>query len=63
MTEELITIICPECNTKYPLAMDTLKASKSVRIICKNCGESQLVQINDRSEIEIITNPTAWSEG
>ncbi|MCL2128827.1 MAG: hypothetical protein FWH35_00540 [Treponema sp.] len=60
MNDETITIICPECETKYPLSMDTLRASESVRIVCKGCTETQLVRINSRDEIEITTNPTAW---
>jgi len=55
-----ITIICPECDTKYPLSLDTLKASRSVHITCKKCCEVQLVRINSRDEIDIVPNPVAW---
>ena len=57
---ETITIICPECETKYPLSMDTLRASRSVHIQCKTCTEWQLIKINKRDEIEIVTSPTPW---
>ena len=57
---EIITIICPECRTKYPLSLDTLKASRSVHITCKRCCEVQLIRINDRDEIDIVPNPVAW---
>jgi len=57
---ETITIICPDCETKYPLSMDTLKASRSVRIQCKTCTESQLVRINKSGDIEIVTSPAPW---
>jgi len=57
---ETITIICPECNMKYPLSLDTLKASRSVYITCKKCCEVQLVRINGRDEIDIVPNPVAW---
>jgi RNase P subunit RPR2 len=60
--EEAITIICPECETKYPLSMDTLRMSLSVRIVCKDCAETQLVRINSRDEIEIVPNPIAWEQ-
>ena len=58
--EEIITIICPECGVKYPLSTDTLRASQSVRIVCKGCTETQLVRINSRGDIEIMPSPTAW---
>jgi len=57
---ETITIICPECGTKYPLSLDTLKASRSVHITCKKCCEAQLVRINGRDEIDIVPNPVVW---
>jgi uncharacterized Zn finger protein len=60
MKTEIITIICPECGTKYPLALDTLKVSRSVYITCKKCCEVQLIRINVRDEIDIVPNPVAW---
>jgi len=55
MNEETITIICDneDCRAKYILSMDTLRVAHTVSIMCKNCGETQQVKLNEDGGIEI----------
>jgi len=50
-----ITIVCDNeyCRTKYILSMNTLRAAKYVSITCKECGEIQVIKLNEEGGIEI----------
>jgi len=55
MNEETITIICDneDCREKYILSMDTLRAASTVTITCKNCGEIQMIMLNEDGDMKI----------
>ena len=59
MNANTITIICDneDCRkkngSKYVLSMDTLRAAKEVKIMCKYCGGIQRIILNEFGGIEI----------
>jgi len=55
MDEETITIICDDedCRAKYVLSMETLRTVRSVKLICKNCGNIQVIRLNQNTDMEI----------
>jgi len=55
MDEDTITIICDneDCRDKYILSMDTLRAVRSVSITCKNCGEIQMIMLDEDGDMKI----------
>jgi hypothetical protein len=55
--DDVITIICdnPDCEGRLRLALDTLRAAKSVKVTCPVCGGTQRVTLDSESgEIEIF---------
>jgi len=55
MNEDTITIICDneDCREKYVLSMDTLRTVGTIKVICKNCGNIQVISIKEEGGIEI----------
>jgi len=55
MDEGTITILCDneDCDERYTLLLDTLRAVQTVTITCKKCGEIQKIKLNDREELQI----------